>query len=216
MVSWKERFERINKELDLTQKKKHALDDLYNAGKISQYTYEYMGKEVTEDIAEIEARHKALTERMTRKLNRLEEQLRTLEIFLATSEMAYAAEEISQEVHAAESNALGLGMEATKHELNILREIIMQLVPKQTVTASTPTPVETAEATTNAPIETQIQVPSAASDTIVEQPLPAPISSETTTITTTTTETMPKEDNSPFQDESGNPPRKEENKEGQG
>jgi len=202
--------------MDLVKRKKHVLDDLYNAGKISQYTYEYLGKEVTEEIAEVEARRKALTERMTRKLNQLEEQLKTLEIFLAISEMAYAAEEISQEVHTAESNALSLGMEATKQESNTLKEVIIQLIPKETVTTSTLTPtsiqVETAESTptepivekqsevtTKAAIEPQIEVPTATGGAI-EQPIPVPSEGG----------------GSPFQSESGNQTTKEENKERQG
>jgi histone deacetylase complex regulatory component SIN3 len=201
MVNWKESFERVSKELDLTKRKKYALEDLYNAGKISQYIYEYLDKEVAEDIAEIEARYKTLTERMTRKLNRLEEQLRALEIFLATSEMACAAEEVSQEVHAAESNALILGMEATKQELNMLREIIIQLVSKETATAaaSTPTPTsaETVESTLTQPtIEKRTEVPSATGDAMVEQSIPVPVAPETTT--TTTTETSSEGGDSPF------------------
>jgi hypothetical protein len=69
-----------------------------------------------------------------------------LELFLANTEMAYAAGEIGDEIHAKESSALDLGLEATKQELSWIKEAIVQLVPKETETpASTATPAESAE-----------------------------------------------------------------------
>ena len=131
MVMWKDAFEKINIELDLTKRKKQALDDLLNAGRISQSTYNCLCKDVNEEISEIEARRKALAEKTASKISELEEQLQTLEFFLANTEMAYVAGEISSELYSPESNALNLGLEATKQELNWIKEVIIQLVPKE-------------------------------------------------------------------------------------
>jgi len=137
LVTWKGFFEKINAELDMTSRKKQALENLHNAGRISQFAYECLNKELTDEIEQVEARRKALAEKMTSKLNELEEQRMALEMFLANTEMAHVAGEIDDEIHAKESSALDLGLEATKQELNWIREVVLQLVPKETETSPT-------------------------------------------------------------------------------
>jgi hypothetical protein len=154
-VTWKDSFERINTELDVTGRKKQALDSLHNAGRVSQFAFECLNKELTDETEEIETRRKALAEKMTGKLNELEEQRMALEMFLANTEMAYAAGEISDEIRTKESSALDLGLEATKQELSWIKDAIIQLVPKETETSTpTATSAESAEvATAEAPAE---------------------------------------------------------------
>jgi predicted secreted protein len=169
MVTWKDSFEKINTELDMTTRKKVALENLQNAGRISQFAYECLNKELTDEIEQVEAERKALAEKMTNKLNELEEQRMALEMFLAGTEMAYAAGEIDDEIHAKESSALDLGLEAIKQELDWIKEVVVQLVPQESeAPPSATTPAEAAEATTvEVPVEkkdeaeptTQVEVP---------------------------------------------------------
>jgi len=230
MVMWKDAFEKISLELDLTRRKKQVLDDLLNTARISQSTYNCLCKDLNEDTDQIELRRKALAERMASKLGELEEQLQTLEFFLANSEMAYAAGEINSELHAQESSALNLGMEATKQELNWIKEVIIQLVPRENMPTSTaPSTVESVEATptetavenapevsSSAPIEAPVEVTPVAGETTIEQP--SHVAVETTTETsvesTTTTEPSPEGGQAPFREEGENPPSQEEKKEG--
>jgi hypothetical protein len=109
---------------------------------------------------------------MTNKLSELEEQQQTLEFFLANSEMAYAAGEINDELHARECSALSLGLDAVKQELNWIREVIVQLVPKEALSpASAPSMVEGVEATsTPTPIE---NIPSVTAVVPLEAPVEA-------------------------------------------
>jgi hypothetical protein len=146
-VTWRDSFERISSELDVNTRKKLALENLNNAGRISQFAYECLNKELTDEIEEIEIKRKALAEKMTGKLNELEEQRMALELFLANTEMAYVAGEINDEIHAKESTALDLGLEATKQELDWIKEAIIQLVPKESEASPVPiaTPAEPAE-----------------------------------------------------------------------
>jgi hypothetical protein len=155
LVTWKESFGRISTELDLTERKKQALENLHSAGRVSQFAFECLNKELTDETEEIETRRKALAEKMTGKLNELEEQRMALEMFLANTEMAYAAGEISDEIHTKESSALDMGLEATKQELSWIKDAIIQLVPKETETSTpTTTPIESAEvAATEPPAE---------------------------------------------------------------
>jgi hypothetical protein len=213
MVIWKDAFEKINVELDLTKRKKQALDDLLNAGRISQSTYDCLCKDINEEISQIEVRRKALAEKTASKISELEEQLQTLEFFLANTEMAYVAGEISSELYSPESNALNLGLEATKQELNWIKEVIIQLVPKEptlpisitaTVESIEVTPTETAvenapQVSSNAPIETPVEVTPASSDKPIEQPSYVAVETATeppmeSTTTTTTTESPPEQE----------------------
>lgn len=172
LVTWKDSFERLNTELELTKRKRQALDDLHGAGRISQFVYDCLSKGLTDDREEIEARRKALAEKMTRKLNELEEQRIALEMFLANTEMAYAAGEISGEIYAKEGSALDHGLEATKTELSWIKEVIVQLIPKESEqTVSTP-PSPAAESAEEVPAEASVEEKAeVASDVPVEVPV---------------------------------------------
>jgi len=226
LVSWKDSFEKINTELDLAKRKKHALDDLCTAGRISQSTYENLGKELSEEIQGIEARQKVLAEKMTYKLDELEQQMQALEVFLANSEMSYVAGELSEELHTQESSALSLGLEATKQELNFIKDVIIQLIPKEATTTptTTPTTTETAEAAStetvmekasevvsSVPIEAPAEVTPVSEETKIEPPAPVPMEA--------TTENAPPENTSeegpaPFRSEGEETDTPEEKKEG--
>lgn len=185
MVNWKNSFERVNTELDMTRKKKQTLDGLREAGRISQFAYECLNKGLTEEIEQVQAERKALTEKMSRKLNELEEQRIALEIFLANNEMAYASGELGEELHSKESIALDIGLEATKEELGWIKEAIIQLVPRENESAASEAPPvaassETAETTSeplveknetsaNVPIEVPVEVTPAAGEVQAEQ-----------------------------------------------
>lgn len=188
MISWKYSFEKIGKDLELARKKKQALDDLFNAGRISQSTYDSINRELTEAITEIEARQKVLAEKMTSKIAELEEQVNSLEIFLASSEIQFAAGEIDEELHARESSAFTLGLEAIKKELNNVKAIIASLTSGVGTPTAPPEPSEVVEAppieeaveetpeiSVEAPIETPAEAPAEAEpmveETKVEQPI---------------------------------------------
>jgi len=156
LISWKDSFEKINNELDLAMKKQNALEELHSNDKISHVTYENLNKALTTEIELIEARRKELAEKMNSKLNELERQVNTLEMFLANVEMSHAAGEITEELHDQEVNALDLGLEATKNELNFIKEAIMQLVPEEMQTEPTTT-IETAETVETTPTETAME-----------------------------------------------------------
>jgi hypothetical protein len=130
MISWKYSFETAVKELGMVKKKKQALDGLLNSGKISPSTYEHLNKEIVNAIAAIEADQKALAERMTARANELEKQIKSLEMFLADLEIHRAAGEIDEQTYGHQSNAISLGLEATKQELNDIKEALVKLIPE--------------------------------------------------------------------------------------
>jgi len=214
MVMWKDAFEKINTELYLTKRKKQTIDDLLGSGRISQPTYDCLCKDLDEEVDQIENRRKALAGKMSNKLGELEEQLQTLEFFLANSEMAHAAGEINDELHAGESSALNLGLEATKQELNWIREVIIQLVPKEAISsAPVPTTVESVDAT---PTQTAVEnVPEVTASAPIETPVEVTPGTGETTIETPSQVTVETTTEKPFRGEGENPPLQEEQKEEQ-
>ena len=201
MVNWKDSFARINTELDVAKRKKLTLDGLHDSGRISQFAYECLNKGLTEELEEVMAQRKTLTEKMTRKLNELEEQRVALEMFVANTELTYVAGDIDQEIYAKEISALDLGLDATKRELNWIEDAIIQLMPKEGEQSTTPptsavssetaevaaaeTSVEKpAENASNVPVEVPVEVTPVASEVKMEQiqtPQDTPASTPTPT-----------------------------------
>jgi len=127
LISWKHSFKRLSEEYEMSKKKKQALDNLLNTGRISQPTYDLFSKEVDEAIAEIERQHKALLEKMDSKMKELEGQIKTLEIILANFEIQHVSGEVDEEVYQREISLLSVGVETARHELDAIREAMNQL-----------------------------------------------------------------------------------------
>ena len=171
-------MEKIDGELELAKKKKQALEKLFEAGKVSQPTYDSFSNEVAEAIAEIEAKQISLGEKMKTKISELEQQLKTLEFLLVNSEIRHVSGEIEEEAYNRECNVLSLGLETTRQELNEIKEAISDL-SERNIGLSPPPPlqVEEAEAT---PVEPE-----------TEERLEIVMDTETTTSLETTLEEQP-------------------------
>lgn len=127
LISWKPFFERLSEEYEMAKKKKQALDNLLNTGRISQSTYELFNKEIDEATAEIERQQKALLEKMDSKMGELEERVKTLEMLLANFEVQHVTGEVDEEVYQSEVGPLSMGLETARHELDTVREAVNQL-----------------------------------------------------------------------------------------
>jgi Arc/MetJ-type ribon-helix-helix transcriptional regulator len=127
LISWKHSFRKLNEENEMAKKKKQALDNLLNTGRISQSTYDLFNSEIDEGIAEIERQQKGLLEKMNSKMEELEEQIKTLEMLLANFEIQHVTGEVDDEVYQSEIGVLSMGIETAKHELDVVREAVNQL-----------------------------------------------------------------------------------------
>ncbi len=160
MISWKHSFKEISADLELTKKKKQALDDLLEEGRISESTYESLNGELTDAIASTEARRKALADKVNSKISELEQQITVLEMFLANSEIEYVAGEIDEDLHQRESNAFALGLEAVKQELNAVKEVVGDLMSGEPEEAAPPLPpTEVTEVTEEPQIQELVEEP---------------------------------------------------------
>jgi G:T/U-mismatch repair DNA glycosylase len=127
LISWKHSFESLAEEFEMTKKKKEALDNLLDAGKISQSTYDSFNEKIDEAVAEIERRQRALLEKMNSKVGELEDHTKTLEMLLANFEIKHVTGEIDEEVYQREINLLSTGLEVARQELGTAKEAISQL-----------------------------------------------------------------------------------------
>ena len=127
LISWKHSFESLAEEFEMTKKKKEALDNLLDAGKISQPTYDSFNEKIDEAVAEIEKQQRALLEKMNSKAGELEDHTRTLEMLLANFEIKHVTGEIDEEVYQREISLLSTGLEVARQELDTAKEAINQL-----------------------------------------------------------------------------------------
>jgi len=138
-------FEIVSQELDLTKRKKQALDDLLASARISQPTYEHLEKGLTETILDLEAQQRSLGDKMTGWADELGEQIQLLELLLANLEIHHATGEIDEDAYDKQNRAILLGIEATKQDLVDIRSILSKTVSEAVPTPSAPTTPETVE-----------------------------------------------------------------------
>lgn len=122
LISWKHSFRRLNEEFDVARKKKQALDNLLNNGRISQSTHDIFNKEISDAMADIEKQQKGLLEKMAAKVVELEGQVKALEILLANYEIRHVTGEIDNKSYQRDSALLSLGLETAKQELDEVKD----------------------------------------------------------------------------------------------
>jgi len=127
LISWKYSFKRLNEEYEISKKRKQALDNLLNTGRISRQTYDLFNSEISEAIAEIEKQHRALLEKMSLKVSELEGQIRTLEMLLANFEIQHVTGEVDEEAYQREIGVLSVGLETARKELGMIKEAMGQI-----------------------------------------------------------------------------------------
>lgn len=127
LISWKNSFKRLNEEYETVNKKRQALENLLNTGRISQSTFDDFNAEINEAVAEIERQRRTLLDKMNAKMKELETQIKTLETLLANFEIQHVTGEVGEEVYQREIALLSAGLEHAKNELTAIKEATSQL-----------------------------------------------------------------------------------------
>jgi len=136
LISWKHSFKRLNEEYEMARKKKQALDNLLNSGRISQSTYELFNNEIAEAILEIERQQKDLLDKMNSKMKELEGQIKTLEMLFANFEIQHVIGEVEEEVYQREISLLSMGLETARKELDAVKDALNQLSTSMQIPAA--------------------------------------------------------------------------------
>lgn len=143
----------VTKELELSRKKKQALDALSSVGKISKPTYDQLETELREAMTGLEGHLKTLMSKMAVRAQELEEQVSTLELFLASLEIHHAAGDVDDKTYEEQSNAILLGLDATKQELSELRASLSPPAPETAKAPLESAPTKVLEAEELAAVE---------------------------------------------------------------
>ena len=183
LISWKYTYKRLNEEYELAKKKKQALDNLYESGKISQSTRDSFTSGINDAMVQIENQQKELIESMQLKTQELENQIKTLETLLANYEIQHVVGEIDEQIYQQEIALLTTGLETTRNELNVIKQSTTQLCSPPSIQAPAApepvAPVVEAEVVQPAAVEpTPVEVPVQAApvETAIETPTaPAPV-----------------------------------------
>jgi hypothetical protein len=153
LISWKHSFKRLNEEYELAKKKKQALDNLFETGRISQSTRDSFNNEIDVVIAEIEKQQQDLLAKMQLKIQDLHSQIKTLEMLLANYEIQHVVGEIDEEIYQREINLLTTGLETAKHELDTIKEAANQLCPPAPAPVTEPSIPQETETIQDQPVE---------------------------------------------------------------
>lgn len=127
MSSWKSSFEKIYLDLELTKRKKLALDELLAKNRMSRPTYEHLVGNLNENINELESHKKILLQKMSDRADELKNQSELLKMFLVSLEMQNIAKEVEQETYAKNKQILEAGLEATEKELTEINSALAKI-----------------------------------------------------------------------------------------
>ena len=175
LISWKHSFKRLNEEYEIAKKKKQALDNLFETGRISQATRDSFDSDINSVISEIEKQQTALLTKMRGKAEELETQVKTLETLLANYEIQHVVGEIDEEFYQREINLLSTGLESAKRELNVIKDATIQLCPpveEPTIEPSLSAEENVAEVVQTEPVETVPSAPAETEAEIATEPCP--------------------------------------------
>jgi hypothetical protein len=164
LISWKYTYKRLNEEYEIANKKKQALDKLFESGKISQSTRDSFTNDINAAIVQIEKQQKELIESMQLKTQELENQIKTLETLLANYEIQHVVGEIDEQIYQQEINLITTGLDTARNELNVIKQSTNQLSSPQSIQAPAApepvTPIIEAKVPESAPVEpTPVEVP---------------------------------------------------------
>ena len=167
LISWKYTYKRLNEEYEIANKKKQALNKLFENGKISQSTHDSFTNDINAAIVQIEKQQKELIENMQLKTQELENQIKTLETLLANYEIQHVVGEIDEQIYQQEINLITNGLDTARNELNVIKQSADQLCSPTSIQApAAPEPV--------APIiEAKVSEPAPVEPTSVEVPVEA-------------------------------------------
>jgi len=124
LISWKHSFNRLNEEFEMVQKKKQALDNLYETGRISQSTHDSFNNDIDIVLKEIEKQQDALLNKMQKTTKELDDQIMILETLLANYEIQHAVGEIEEDNYQNEIHILNTGLDSAKRELEKVKEAL--------------------------------------------------------------------------------------------
>lgn len=126
--TWRVEVEDFHKEADAVQQRLIALDELLDAGEITQSLYDELRKDHESIMKSLEDRKKGLIESLKRKASDLDQQLKSLERILATTKMLHRAGQISESTYKVSIEYIIQGLSHVKAEKKDLEAHLNELL----------------------------------------------------------------------------------------
>ena len=127
MSSWRESFETIIRELELANRKREALRDLLERNRMSRSTYDYLIRELEDEIGRFRDHMRVLAKRMNERISELNRQERMLEMFLAWLELMRVGGEVDEETYNHQRDTFMSGLDATRSEIRRIDEALRKI-----------------------------------------------------------------------------------------
>jgi len=127
LSSWREAFETTIRELELANRKREALRDLLERNRMSRSTYDYLIRELEDEIGRFRDHMRVLAKRMDERISELHRQERMLERFLAWLELMSVGGEIDEEKYNYQRDVFMLGLDATRSEIRQIEEALRRI-----------------------------------------------------------------------------------------
>jgi len=127
LSSWREAFETAIRELELANRKKEALRDLLERKRMSRSTYDYLIRELEDEIGRFRDHMRVLAKSMNERISELHRQERMLERFLAWLELMRIGGEIDEETYNHQRDTFMSGLDATRSEIRQIEEALRRI-----------------------------------------------------------------------------------------
>jgi len=127
LSSWRESFETIIRELELANRKREALRDLLERNRMSRSTYDYLIRELEDEIGRFRDHMRVLAKRMNERKSELHRQERMLEMFLAWLELMHVGGEVDEETYNHQRDTFMSGLDATRSEIRRIDEALRKI-----------------------------------------------------------------------------------------
>jgi len=108
----------------MAKKKKQALDNLFETGRISQTTHDAFNNDIHSVLMEIEKQQNSLLAKMQNTTQELDGQVKILESLLTNYEIQHAVGEIEEDIYQSEIHLLSNGLETARRELSKIKEAV--------------------------------------------------------------------------------------------
>ncbi|WP_455367545.1 CdvA-like protein [[Eubacterium] cellulosolvens] len=120
---WEYEANNLKRQYDLISRRTRALDELYRNGSLDKTIYEELRSQHISTIDELEEQKKILIESLRTRGEKLEGQIRELELFLANCKMQHSAGEIDPNSYNLAYEAVDNGFKMVLSEKSYLKEI---------------------------------------------------------------------------------------------
>ncbi len=120
---WEFEANNLKQQYDLISRRTRALDELYRNGSLDKAIYEELRSQHISTIDELEEQKQILIESLRTRGEKLENQIRELEIFLANCKMQHSSGEIDSNSYDLSYEAVDNGFKKVLSEKSYLKEI---------------------------------------------------------------------------------------------